>query len=217
MDPEARKKQQNIIRAVIEGIDNKVKKAVDLKTQLRNALADIENKKAVFLPAEIEKLINAAQSDYSSKLGSIGQEVNKSLDDLSLLINERDSELDLNNPALTNALNLIQTVGQQLPYETILKINENFSFDQPSLRVLQAAYKAANITGTGNLDEMIYSPGELIENMKKWVDLTFNQDGSLNHFSTQFSKIAFFEGQRVTLTPDEEGVYAAMRHGAGIS
>lgn len=217
MDPEARKKQQNIIRAVIEGIDNKVKKVVDLKTQLRNALADIENKRAVFLPAEIEKLINAAQSDYSSKLGSIGQEVNKSLDDLSLLINERDSELDLSNPALTNALNLIQTVGKKLPYETILQINENFLFDQPSLRVLQAAYKAADIAGTGNLEEMIYSPGELIANLKKDVDQTFNQDGSLNYFNSRFSKIAVLEGQPVELTPDQEGVYAAMRRGAGIS
>jgi hypothetical protein len=217
MNAQERLKQQNIIKAVLEGIDRKTQEAVTVKNQFRKAMSDIEAQKKVFLPDEIERLTAKEKQSFVAKMQAMSDDISSRFDDLLKLINERDLSLNLDNPALGNALTLIAMSKNDLPFETKVQINSVFANDQSSLRALQSAYKSADVKSNAGLDGMIYNSSEVIGKLKEFAAQSFTPDGSLNFFGNEFSKLASLEGQVTVKMPDEQGFMQTMRTGAGLS
>lgn len=218
MNTQEKEKSQKIIVITLQSIDLAVQKAVKAKDEYRDRLEKLfshgtETYSTQYLEKEVEKIkgeiITTMQSSYAG--------VVKLLEDLRTYIHDRDSVLDLSNPALQTGLNLIQTIGASLTYEEALKINANFIHDQSALKTLRSAYRAQGVPGGGgDIDAMIYDADEVIDNLKKLAYHGLLQDGSINYFASKLSKLAKLEGTTVEELPDQKGSIEAMRQAAGL-
>ena len=140
-----------------------------------------------------------------------------SLEQLRKLIQERDQVLDLSNPALTNALTLIQAIGSDMSYEESERINQNFRNDQSALRALRSAYKANHVIMTGSIDQMIYNVNDAINDLLVYAEAGTLMDSTMNEFAGKFSKLAALEGMTTETTPDQIGMEEAMWKAAGLT
>ena len=98
------------------------------------------------------------------------------------------------NPALTNALSLILSIGSGISFEEAVKINANFIHDLSALRAIRAAYKARGVASPGGIDEMIYNADALIDKLKELSYQGLIQEGSINTFAFKLSSLAAREG-----------------------
>jgi len=150
------------------------------------------------------------------KMQAAHKQIEKSLEELRGLYKDRDAVLDLDNPALTNALSLILSIGSGLSFEEAVKINANFIHDLSALRAIRAAYKARGVASPGGIDEMIYNADALIDKLKELSYQGLIQEGSINTFAFKLSSLAAHEGLTTEKMPDKLGEIAAIRAAAGL-
>jgi hypothetical protein len=142
-----------------------------------------------FLAGKKQKI----QNDFLVTKRMLYEDSKKQFEKLKTALLEFHSSLDLSDPALQTALELIKNVGNGLGYENVAKINAQFSGNQPALRILQAAYKAAGVVSDGGLDKQIYDPSSAITELDKFAYAALNQDGSVFKFGVAIGKIAALE------------------------
>ena len=123
------------------------------------------------------------------------QRVGGLLRDLAQLAIEKHSRLNLVNPALANALILIQLSGKNIDGDTVRKINVQLTGDIPALKALKQIYKNTCVLYDGGLYQQIYKPEAQFEKLAEWNYHAFMQKGgSLNSLASIISKIAKLDG-----------------------
>lgn len=216
MDKQEKEKMQRMIKQNLKGIEFAIQKSVELKNNFRKSMDTLTSQKDTYTPEYLEKEIEKTKVNHATKMRTAYDDIVSRLEELRGLIAERDTTLNLQNPALMSALTLIQMGGSELSYETAKMINENFSGDQPSLRAIQMAYKSQGVVQTAGLGKMIYDANETIDLLKSVAFAAFVQQGSLNYFAGEVAKLASLEGQEIAKTPDEVGAVETMRRAAGL-
>lgn len=212
MNVQEKQKQQQVIIGILQGIDFQLQQAVKRKLQFSAATKDlIEHGTATYSQEMVSKQIANTKVAYQTDISAIGAKIIASLESLRKLIAERDAVLDLTNPSLANALRLINESRGNLPFETMVQINNNFLHDQSALRALQAAYKSQNLAS--NVDSLIYSADSTIDALEETVKDQFSLDGSVNYFSSQFAKFSALEGLKIDASLDQAGLLDAMLKG----
>lgn len=215
MDTQEKAVQQKYIVQNLEGINFTVKKIVTAKNNLAENLKKF-GQDNIYSQEFAEKETAKLKQNHAANMQTQYASVEKSLDELRNLIKERDAMLDLNNPALSSALMIIQNMGQSLTYEAAKNINANFVHDQRALTALRDVYKARGVTMDGGINELIYSVDGVIDNLKNLAYQGIVQEGSINYFASQLAKFAVLEGATVEKMPDVVGANAALRAAAGL-
>ena len=193
-------------------------KATEAKNAYRKRLAEIEAQKENFVPEYISGLQEKERTDLQAANQKLYSEFMTQLEKLENALSELDNSLDLVDPGLTTALDLIKNVGKDLGVENVLRINSQFSGNQPVLKVLQSAYKAAGLAYDGGLDKQIYNFSSSIKAIGQQAEGTFLRGDSINTIAGVICKLAKLEGyQDFETLPDVIGVDDAMRRGAGLS
>ena len=217
MNVQEKEKQQKMIVQNIKGIESATAAAVTVKDTFGKKLKDLTMHGSQTYSQEfLEKEIQKVKSDFAAKMTTVNDDIANRLEELRTLIHDRDSVLDLSNPALTSALSLIQTIGSGITYEQATKINANFIHDQSSLTAIRDSYKARGVSNAGKIDSLIYNVEEVIEGLKKLAYDGFVRDGSINTFSAKLGKLATLEGTTVETLPDVQGFNDSVRRGAGL-
>ena len=218
MNTEEKEKQQRMIVQNLKGIEFVVAEAVKVKDAFRAKMRDLNmHGTATYSQEYLEKEIQKTKNNHAAVMATTNDQIEKRLDELLVFIRDRDAALDLGNPALTNALALIQTVGAGLSHDRLVKINANFVHDQSALSAIRDAYKAKGITNGGGIDGLIYDVQARIDKLKNLAIDGLLRDGSINYFSTELSKLATLEGTTVENLPDVQAANMAFRRGAGLS
>jgi len=214
-----KEKTQRMIEQNLQSYDFLNKGIVKIKDDHRGVLAIIETQRDTYQPDVIVAKIEKEKQNYQGKMQAAHEGIEKRLDELRSLINDRDKKLDLSNPDLNNALELIKLINPGIEnieknHELAKQINSNF-FDQPSRRALLMAYQAQGAS-TAGLEAQVYNADKTIDNLKKLAYQALIQDGSLNTFANDVSKLAVIEGINIEKMPDQAGFEDAIRAGAGL-
>jgi len=211
-----KEKQQKMILQNLGGIESKIQSIVSAKDAYRQKLNDLATGQTDFSKDYLDRQTDQVKQDWAAKMQAANTDMKNRFEELRGLLHDRDSVLDLSNPALTNALSLIQTIGSNLTFEQAVKINANFVHDQSALRALRDAYKAQSVVVPGNIDAMIYDTDSSINNLENLAYQGLVQDGSINTFASAFSKLAALEGMTTEAMPDQQGDLEALRAAAGL-
>jgi hypothetical protein len=155
-------------------------------------------------------------AEFKTKMQAMHADMVSRLENLRSLIQERDQVLDLSNPALTNALSLIQSIGGDMSYEEAVGINQNFLHDQKGLRALKASYLAHGVQSPGNLDLLIYNLNDRINELLDLAEAGTIGHATLYGFLERFSKLAALEGVTVDAEISNDALWEAMQRGAGL-
>ncbi len=217
MDAIEKYKQQRMIVQNLQGIDFALKAAVTIKNASRAKISDLNaNGTRTYSPEVVSKEIAKAKADILAQMTAVNTDMVKRLEELRTLLHDRDAVLDLSNPALSNALSLISTIGAGLKFEEAVKINANFIHDQSALNALKAAYQAHGVVSPGNIDALRYDTDSVIDNLKVLAFEGLVQDGSVNTFAGALSKLGALEGTTIEKVPDQQGELNSFRAAAGL-
>jgi hypothetical protein len=170
-----------------------VKNAETLKNAFASQLAAVDALSKDYTPEYLAAKKQAVQNEYRAKNQALYTDAQTQLEKLSGALTEIHGSLDLNDPALTNAVSLIKSIGSDLSFEDKLKINASFAGNQPALKVLQVAYKAAGVAGDGGLDSQIYDSDRAVQTLNQFANAALTQDGSVFQFGVEIGKIAKLE------------------------
>lgn len=211
-----KQKHQSVINGLISGEESAIKSAVVIKDAFRAKMQELTMQgSATYSQEYLEKEMQKTKNDLAAKMQTAYSDTEKRLEQIRTLIHERDAVLDLSNPALSNALSLITTIGSNLSFQDTVKIQANFLHDQSALRALRSSYQAHEIA-TGWIDQLIYDIDSTIDNLKNLAYQAFFQDASINIFANAFAKFANLEGMTVEKLPDANGAMESMRAAAGL-
>jgi hypothetical protein len=217
MNTAEKEKQQKVISLIIEGINFQVQKIVGARNEYREAINKLTAQNDTYNQEYIERKNREAKDGFQGKMQTMYTDMVGRLEQLRKLVHDRDLVLDLSNPALTNALSLIQAIGGDLSYEEAVKINANFVNDQSGLRAIRAAYKSHGVLSQGNIDEVIYNIDDKINRLLDLAEAGTVMDSTMNGFSSEFSKLAALEGVTVEATADMVGADNAAWRAAGFN
>lgn len=217
MNVQEKEKQQRFIHLIIGGIDSATNNVVKAKDAYRTKMNELAmGGGATYSQTFLETKIQEERDSFAAKMQNAFADMEKRLNQLRELLNERDAVLDLTNPNLTNALQLIQTIGSGMSFDQAKMINANFVHDQRALTCLYDAYKSFGVTANGNIDSLIYKTDSIINRLIELASDGTVKDGSINFFATEFAKFALLEGQAVESTPDQYAVSEAICRAAGL-
>lgn len=193
-----------------------VESAVNAKNAYRKRLAELELQKVSYTEEYTKELREKARADLLATYAPLHDDTKAQIEKLRNVLLELNSQLDLADPALRNALDIIKSVGPGLDSESVLKINAQFE-NQSALKLLQSAYKAAGVDYDGGLDRRIYNAESILQEAEKSAHAAFTQErGSINALAGSVAKLATFEGQEFEKTPDSTGIDEAIARGAGL-
>lgn len=193
-----------------------VKKAAALKDTYRAELEKI-SKMTEFTVEYQEDRRKEAGQNLAEGLQALYEDVEKQAEKLQAALLDMHGQADLANPALTNALKIIELAGPELGGESIQMINAEFSGNQPSLRLLKAAYQAAGVVYDGGLDKMIYNLEDVGKVIIGQAKNSLLASGSLNTLAGVVGKYAAYEGLEFEKSPDPIGANEFIRRAAGLS
>lgn len=216
MNLQEKERAQKFITQNLKGIEAVISGAVKSKDEYRANVRKYTVEGQEYTQDYKEKVLQDLKNKFAVRLQGIYQDILSRLDQLKNLIHDRDSVLDLNNPALSAALILIDAIGEKMTFEQAVKINANFLHDQSALSAIQAAYKAKGMDNPGNIQAWIYNADSVIESLKRSAYESFMQDGSINYFAVAVNKLATLEGTTIEAAPDQQGVTDAIRAAAGL-
>lgn len=198
------------------------KKAVQIKDAYRKHLSDFEAQKQTYSADYLEARRVEAEATMKNGFQALHAEFEKEGEKLFTALTELHNSLDLADPKLQTALNLINTigpdlVGSDLESSTIEKINAQFAGDQSALKILRSAYQAKNLSFNGNIDSQIYNLTDAMLKITNQAGETFLQGQSINALAGVEAKYAALEGYADFETlPDPTGFTEALRQGAGL-
>lgn len=209
-----REKQKIMIKNNLEWISDHLKKTAEIKNKYRMEIEKIRQSQDFSDQYKQDKL-HQKRVEYSNALQESKTKFLDQTKELRSLIDWRNKDFDLLDPALTNALAIIQAGGKKLSYENLEKINENFRHNQNALHTLKDIYENQGIS-TSQIDRMIYNPEQMITNLETLSNRIFTTDGNLNFLASEVSKFAQFEGVQFVSTVDEIGMMDQFRKSAGL-
>ncbi|MEI7847933.1 MAG: hypothetical protein WCK35_19185 [Chloroflexota bacterium] len=216
MNPQEKERAQKFIVQNIEGITAAIKAAVTAKDEYRKEVNRLTLEGKEYTPEYKERQLQDLKNRITVRMQNVSVDMGKRLDELKMLLQERDSVLDLNNPALPAALLLIQSIGGAMTFDQAIKINANFIHDQSALTAMAAAYQAQNKENAGNIQALRYNTEDVINNLKTLAYRAFMQEGSINTFAFELSKFAKLEGTTTEALPDQQSAVDSMRYAAGL-
>jgi len=181
-----------LVRDLFFKLGQIVDKSNAAQNAYRSRMAELEAQRNTYLPEHIQKGQDEANSELKVKTQALFQDCQIQLDKLGSALIEMHSQFDLGNPALTNALKLIEISGKNLSYANVAGIIAQFPDDQASMRQLQTALKARDIID-GGLDKLIYNAGEAIDTLKQYASWVVAGKESTFIFGVQVGKIAKLE------------------------
>jgi hypothetical protein len=152
MDAKERSRLKDLNTLRIANLAIPIKAAVAAKQVMRQALSRLSSREvddmytAEYRDGEITK---AKQAFRDKMVELYNKEVESSITNLGASLEEQHSELDLENPALQNALKMIEQGGQDLSGNTMRQLVKPFAHDQPTLEALQPIIKHAGILYDG--------------------------------------------------------------------
>jgi hypothetical protein len=195
-----------------------IQKAVRAKDAYRVLLGELANdeNRAMFSPEHLAALKDAAKRELMDKNAALHDELTGRIDELRSALDQAHASLELDNPALTNALKMIELAGAELGYENIQRINAQFAHDQAALRLLQSVYKARGIVADGGLDKQIYNLNDAIASISHFSEYALKGAGSLNQLAGAIGKVAQLEGFEFETLPDPVGFEETTRRAAGL-
>jgi hypothetical protein len=205
------------VKEQLARINDMISQAVTAKETYRKAMDGVNalsrDYSAEYLAAKKQEVVNA----YAVNNQGIYANMATRLETLKGALLELHSQLDLTDPALRTALDLVKAAGSELDGDTVRMINSQFVGNQPALQCLQAAYRAAGTRYDGGLDRQIYNAEDAIAALGNFAKAALQQQGSLNALGSAFVKVASLEGYGgYDGTPDPVGAMEAMRRGAGL-
>jgi hypothetical protein len=209
-------KAQRMIIQNLTGLELTIKNIVTGRDTYRQTLNKLAVQGGDYSQEYLERTITKTKSDYAAKMQAANTDIIARLEELRGLYVDRDSVLDLNNPAMQSALLSISTIGGALKFDRAVKINANFIHDQSSLMHLRDAYLAHDLNNAGNIDALIYNANDVIDDLEKLATDCLIYDGSINTFANKLSKLAALEGLTIEKVPDQQGALSAMRAAAGL-
>jgi hypothetical protein len=183
-----------IIKEQFFRLEQIVKAAKAAENTRAAQLAEVNGLSKDYSPEFLAGKQQKIQNDFLATKQKLYDDSKKQLEKLKTTLLEFHGSLDLADPALTNAVTLIKSIGKGLDYENVAKINAQFSGNQPALRILQVAYKAAGVVSDGGLDKQIYDPSSAITELGKFAEAALVQDGySPFRLGVEIGKIAALE------------------------
>ena len=208
--------EKNAVNAAFDRLAHIIKKAIAVRNTTQNDLAKIDKSDGLTdaYKAELKRPVQAA---HDQVWGELWEEYGEDVESLGKALAAWHGGLALDDPALANALKMIELGGSNLSTETILAINGQFVGQQPMLRALQSVYKAKGVVYDGGLDKQIYDLEPALESLNEWGYATFYRDGTLNSLANAVAKLARMEGVDFNPTPDEAGFIETIRKGAGLT
>lgn len=209
-----------LTRDALYGMNQIVRKAGGVKAAYRARMAELETDlmKNTYTPDHIEQLRQDAMRGMNEKNAALHAEFIPVLEKFRDNLSESHAIFDMSDSALTNALKLIEMGGNDLGFENIQRINNQFQFNQPALRVLQSVYKSRGVTYDGGIDRQIYNLNDAIQAIGERAEVALLAGGSLNNLSSAIGKVAKLEGfDFAEELPDPLGFDEAARRGAGLA
>lgn len=187
------------VRDCFLNVGQVIKKAINVKNDHLTYLAKLEKGEITGNPFEDRaRLKNGAQRYFAEQNAALLEEFRARVGELQAALKEAHTSFDLGSPDMANALKLIEMAGQNLDIESRQNIRAKFAYNQPALRVLQAAYRSQGIW-----DEELYQQVYNLENEFTKITLrgeqVFQQQGSIDELAGAIGKIASLEG--VDFTP----------------
>jgi hypothetical protein len=218
MDELTRKANKIGILQALMAIEDANKAATAERNAHRTRTSQLQQQKDVYQADHLKEMMDKADSDARGKIASMHAKVKAQHATLKKALLENNSELDLSDSKLANAASLIKSIGPELDFDSVSRINERFAHDQPSLRVLKAAYRSANVIGDGGLDRQLYDIEGTLNKIDRLGETAFLGGGSLNQYAAEVKKLAALEGheQVINSMPDEQGSIDVMRKAAGL-
>lgn len=208
--------QQQKITQNIKGIETATIAAIKSRDAHVEAMTQLTmHGRETFSAEYVDREMQKKKVEFYSQMQQAYKGVENRLEELRTLLHDRDAVLDLTNPALTNALMLIQSTNGNPSHEQAIQINENFRYDQSALRALYSAYGGRDL---GNIGKMMYNLDETIDALQELARVGITQDGgSINFFANKFAQFAKIEGVTTEKTPDNRGYDDSIRRAAGLS
>lgn len=212
-----REKNLALKKLKFENLHTLLKQAVAAKAAHREIMASIDGMINTYASEFIDQKRRDENVRYKSVLQGLAEKIIVGLGELQKHISDSAAVLDLENPALSNALKIIEFAGNSLEFDQIQKINSNFEGDRASLAVIQKAYKAAGMLTDGGLDKLLYNIEATFENLRNGtIQALVQDDRGINHLISSFSKVAAREGVDLEPILDEIGFMETTRKAAGL-
>jgi len=218
MDEIARKTNKMKVLQSLMAIEDANKAATAERNAHRTRTSQLQQQKDVYQADHLKEMMDKADSDARGKVASMHSSLKGHHETLKKALLENNAELDLSNAALANAASLIKSIGKELDFDSVTRINSTFAHDQPSLKVLKAAYKSAGVIGDGGIDRQLYDISSALEKIDRLGETAYLGGGSLNQYASEVKKLAALEGheQFINSMPDEQGSVELMRKAAGL-
>lgn len=161
--------------------------------------------------ATIEASIAASNADLHERARSI-------LEDWSQTMQARfEQPLDLTDPVISSAINLITVAGHQLPHEDLTRLVDGFRGNPAALRALRAVFEAQDLSrGVEMVRTRTYEPAIAMIAITGAADAAFRSNGSLNNLAYEASRVFAYEGLEFDRVVDDAGFTETMRAGAGL-
>lgn len=168
-------------------------------------------------PSELAYGKKKAEDKLAAAKESSVETLRAYLADLKQTITERNQLLDLSNPALTNALQLVSTIGDKLDNTTINQINANFANDQAALQAIRQLYRAYGVNSS-SLDEMTYDVKQTFDELEFQVVRSVNgrHGDNLNDLALPLGKVAKAEGVEFNDMPEGPDVRRTILEKVGL-
>lgn len=127
--------------------------------------------------------------------------------------------LDLSDQDFTTAVNLINVLGDRLPYSEQIAIVDTFTGDQAALRTIEKLFEAKGLDkGAEYARSKQYTPALVSAALQEYNNAAFQPNGSLNAYASEIRRIALKEGYAdFPGMVDEAGAMEATRAAAGLS
>ena len=197
-------------------LEKVLRQTADERQNYKKALVMLNSQKDTYSSDYIERKALTLHQNLKATNQTAYEKVMALISDLVELAIEKHSKLNLDNPAWTSALKLIELSGPNIDYVTVKKINESFKGDLSAWSALRDIYKARGIINDGSLTDQIYEPKAAFDKLREYAYYSFIQEGSLNELSNAVSKIARMEGIEFPQMVDDAGSIDVMRLAAGL-
>lgn len=212
------------IRDGFYNLQSFMKEQVKARDAYRKANADLREleKTGDYKPEYIEKKRSEIDSDFRVKNAAAYKNALDLIGKLTGTMQTRYSEpLDLSDPALTNALNVINLAGANLDHLELNKIIDSFTGNPAALKTLRSVFQKQGMSkAEERANSLLYEPAFVEQRLREVADSSIRQGGSLNAFAGEINKLAVKEGMSFPLdgggSIDPVGVAEAFRAGAGL-
>lgn len=166
----------------------------------------------------LERKLQQAEAEIERSNAELHARAQRILEDWSKDMQTRHEQpLDLSDPTISSAINLISLAGHQIEHRDLTGMVDQFRGNPAALRGLRAVFEAQDLPqGVQLVDARTYEPAVAVAALKRTIDAAFKDNGSLNAIAVEAWRVFEKEGLEFPRMVDEAGVDEALRAGAGL-